>query len=133
MQRQPGRCALKPNYDVDRGRHLASFSARTFSGESLRRDWTFTIQEPANLDFTNLFPAPGQSVPAQPRIGSYLSAPVSLVILLLDGVSLPTQGADGAVFHQLTRPLPPGQHRVQLQVVGLDGLVSEKSWTFQTQ
>lgn len=133
MQRQPGRWALKPDYDVDRGRHMATFSARTFSGQSLQKDWTFTIQDPANLEFTNLFPAPGQLSPAQPRIGSNLSAPVSQVRLEVDGAALPTVGADGAVYHQLTRPLVPGLHRVHLQVVGLDGLVSEKSWTFQSQ
>lgn len=133
MRRQPGRWALSPNYDVDRGRHLASFTARTFAGESVRRDWTFTILEPATLEFTNLFPSPGQLSPSQPRVGSSLSAPVSVVRLELDGAMMPTTGADGAVFCQVTRPLSPGMHRVRLQVVGLDGLVSEKSWTFQSQ
>jgi hypothetical protein len=133
MQRQPGRWAMLPNYDVDRGRHLAVFSARTFSGESIRKDWTFTIQDPANLEFTHLFPAPQEISPPQPRIGSYLSAPVSQVRLELDGARLPTVGADGAVYHQMTHPLRPGPHSVRLQVVGLDGLVSEKSWTFQSQ
>ena len=125
VQKQPGRWALNPNYDVDRGRHLATFSGRTRGGETLRRDWTFTLGEPASLEFGPPFPASGQ------RVGASLSAPVASVRLEIDGKPVPTRGADGAVFHQLTQPLAPGPHRALLQVVGLDGLVSEKSWIFQ--
>ncbi len=129
--KQPGRWALVPNYDVDGGRHLATFSARTFDGKSLRRDWTFTVKDAANLEFTRLFPPPGQTSPSPSRVGASLSAPVSNVRLEIDGTPRSTQGADGAVFHPLGQPLAPGPHRVFLQVIGLDGLVSEKSWTFQ--
>lgn len=129
--KQPGRWALTPGYDVDRGRHLATFSGRTFDGKPIRRDWTFTVQEAANLEFTSVFPASGQSTPNPPRVGASLSAPVSAVRLEIDGAARSTQGADGAIFHLLTQPLTPGLHLVFLQVIGLDGLVSEKSWTFQ--
>ncbi|MBN9420800.1 MAG: hypothetical protein J0I12_35470 [Candidatus Eremiobacteraeota bacterium] len=132
-QKTPGRLALTPNYDVERGRHLATFTARTFDGKSIRRDWTFTIQEASNLELTTLFPAPGQAGPSPTRVGANLSAPVSTVRLEIDGKFSSTIGADGAVYHQLTQPLAPGQHRVFLQAIGLDGLVSEKSWTFRVQ
>lgn len=128
--KQPGRWALSPGYDVDRGRHLATFSGRTFDGKPIRRDWTFTVQEAANLEFTALFPV-GLSTPNPARVGASLSAPVSVVRLEIDGNPRSTQGADGAVFHVLAQPLAPGRHRVFFQVIGLDGLVSEKSWTFQ--
>jgi hypothetical protein len=126
-QKQPGRWALNPNYDVDRGRHLATFSGRTRSGQTVRRDWTFTLGETASLEFGPPFPASGL------RVGTTLSAPVSSVRLEIDGQAVQTRGADGAVFHQLSQPLSPGRHRVLLQVVGLDGLVSEKSWILQVQ
>ena len=129
--KQPGRWALVPNYDVDRGRHLATFSGRTFDGKTIRRDWTFTVGDAANVEFTQLFPSPGQTSANPPRVGASLSAPVSTVRLEIDGTPRSTQGADGAVFHQLSQPLATGQHRIFLQVIGLDGLVSEKSWTFQ--
>lgn len=129
----PGRLALLPDYDIDRGRHLATFSARTFDGRTVRKDWTFTIQENSNLEFTTLFPAPGQVGSSPARVGANLSAPVSTVRLEIDGKFSGTIGADGAVYHQLTQPLAPGQHRVFLQAIGLDGLVSEKSWTFRVQ
>ncbi|MBX3168991.1 MAG: hypothetical protein KF760_16400 [Candidatus Eremiobacteraeota bacterium] len=131
--KQAGRWALSPNYDVDRGRHLATFSGRTFDGKPIRKDWTFTIQEAANLEFTALFPAPGLSGPNPPRVGASLNAPVSAVRLEIDGKERSTQGGEGAVFHQLSQPLAPGLHRAFIQVIGLDGLVSEKSWTFQVQ
>lgn len=133
VAKQPGRWALTPGYDVDRGRHLATFSGRTFDGKTIRKDWTFTIGEAANIDFTALFPAAGLSGPNPPRVGASLSAPVRSVHLEIDGTERSTRGADGAVFHQLNQPLAPGLHRVFLQVTGLDGLVSEKSWTFQVQ
>lgn len=129
--KQPGRWALTPSYDVDRGRHLATFSGRTFDGKPIRRDWSFTVQEAANLEFTSIFPAAGQNTPNPPRVGASLSAPVSAVRLEIDGRPRSTQGADGAIFHPLIQPLAPGLHRAFLQVIGLDGLVSEKSWTFQ--
>ncbi len=131
--KQPGRWALTPSYDVDRGRHLATFSGRSFDGKPVRKDWTFTLQETANLEFTTLFPNPGQSGPSPPRVGASLSAPVSVVRLEIDGKAQATQGAEGAIFYPLSQPLAPGLHRVFLQVIGLDGLVSEKSWTFQVQ
>ena len=126
VQKQTGHWALIPNYDIDRGRHLATFSGRSRTGKTLRRDWTFTIGEGANLEFGPPLPASGL------RIGAGLSAPVGFVHLEIDGKAVATQGADGAVFHQITQPLAPGHHLALLQVVGLDGLVSEKSWGFQT-
>lgn len=133
VRKQPGRWALNPDYDVERGRHLATFSGRTFDGKAIRRDWTFTIQDPANLEMTRLFPAPGQAGPSPERVGANLSAPVSTVRLEIDGTFRSTVGADGAVFHPLNQPLAPGIHRVLLQAIGLDGLVSEKTWTFKVQ
>lgn len=129
--KQPGRWALTTNYDVAGGSHLATFSGRTFDGKEIRKDWTFTMLEPANLEFTALFPTPGQSVSGPPRVGASLSAPVSVVRLEIDGKARSTRRGEGAVFHQISQPLAPGLHRVFLQVIGLDGLVSEKSWTFQ--
>lgn len=131
--KQPGRWALTPTYDIAGGRHLATFSGRTFDGQPVRKDWTFTVQEAANLEFTDLFPAPGAAAPSPLRVGAGLSAPVSSVRLEIDGKGHATQGLDGAVFHTLGQPLAPGSHRVFLQVIGLDGLVSEKSWTFQVR
>lgn len=126
VQKQPGRWALTPNYDVDRGRHLATFSGRTRNGQTVRRDWTFTVGEVANLEFGPPLSGAGQ------RVGAPLSAPVRFVRLEIDGKVVPTQGADGAVFHPLAQPLSAGRHQALLLVVGLDGLVSEKSWFFQT-
>lgn len=131
----PNRWSWTPGYDLSPGYHSARLSGRTRSGQVIHQDWAFSIGTASGFSLLSVTPPPEQPTTLQPSWLVRFSQPVRSAQLLIDKrpVSNAIQISQSDLNLKLPKPLRAGNHQLQLQAIGLDGNIVQRSWSFAAQ
>lgn len=127
LQRGNGRCSWTPMEDLRPGEHRARLEATSASGQTVRRDWSFSLGAPT-FDIESVRTQPAAD--GRPLLQVRYTSPADRSRLWIDGRDLGGSSEGGA--EASWRPevaLAPGPHQARVQGSG-GGTSAERSWTF---
>lgn len=133
--KSPNRWSWTPNYDLSPGYHSARLSGRTRTGKIVSQDWAFSIAAASDFSILSIAPSPQQPTSLQPSWLVRFSQPVRSAQVLLDKriVEDAVQISQSDLNLKFARAIPAGSHQVQLQAIGVDGNILQRSWSFVAQ